>query len=127
MPFFRSKLHQTVTGANVRIRLGLFGNGTPAAAASFEVNPTSITPLYSYAQGDLFTPGAMNFVFEPNFELPLQTVWGFGFIRNPNTFSVRQPTQAFSNPVLSYNGLGGQMAGQMATQPLMSNDVAGGG
>ena len=109
---------QAVSGANTRIRMGTFGVGGPAYAFA-DVDPTASSALYHYHEGDLFTPGAGNFVFEPNFELPLQTIWGRGFIRNPNTFNVYQPPQVWSPAHVKTNGLGGLIAGQVALQPLL--------
>ena len=123
MLFNKKQIASPVSGANVRIRLGLFGNGSPATSAVNEVQSNANSSgIYSYYEGDIFTPGAEAFVFVPNFELPLVTVWGMGFIRNPNTFSPRQPTQLLSNPNVVTNGLGGQMAGQIIQQPLLANE-----
>lgn len=111
-----------VVGSNTRIRMGIFGNGSPAYAFA-DVDPTDKSGgIYSYHEGALFTPGAENFVFEPNFELPMQTIWGRGFIRNPNVFSPIQPQQVYSQPQISINGLGGIISGQMALQPLLMTE-----
>lgn len=111
---------QPITGGNVRIAQGDFGNGMPTAYAFVDVNPfANAAGLYSYHEGDLFTPGAQNFVFEPNFETPLQTVWGRGFIRNPNTFKPLQPPQVWAHPHVTTDGLGGLQAGTIELQPLL--------
>lgn len=111
---------QPVTGANVQIRYGgVFGHGGVTPYAFLDVNPALAAGIYNYHEGDLFTPGAMNFVFEPNFELPLVTVWGRGFIRNPNTFKVTQPPQVWAQPHVQTNGIGGLQAGEMELQPLI--------
>jgi hypothetical protein len=112
---------QPVTGANTRIRMGVFGESNLAYAFA-DVDPTSSNGIYHYHEGAVFTPGAENFVFEPQFELPIQTVWGFGFIRNPNTFNPFQPPQVYANPQTMLQGIGGLMAGQMALQPLILNE-----
>jgi hypothetical protein len=93
------------------------------------VDPNAVAGIYSYHEGDLFTPGAGNFVFEPNFELPLQTIWGFGFIRNPNTFNPLQPPQVLSPPNVQANGIGGLQAGTIQLEPLIdpANGESGGG
>lgn len=110
---------QPVSGGNTRIRYGAeFGQGGPTAYAFMDVNPDAVAAIYNYHEGDLFTPGAMNFVFEPNFELPLVTVWGRGFIRNPNTFKVSQPPQVWAHPHVVTNGIGGLQAGEIELQPL---------
>src|SRR5712671_1451705 len=109
---------QPVSNANIRIRMGEFGDGRPTAYAWADVNPNASAGIYNYHEGALFTPGSQNFVFEPNFELPLQTVWGRGFIRNPNTFKCTQPPQVWSHPHVVTNGIGGLQAGTMELQPL---------
>jgi hypothetical protein len=119
--FLRKRTPQATTGGNVRIAGGEFGDGRPTAYAFMDVNPFNVAHIYRYHEGDLFTPGAQNFVFEPNFELPLQTVWGFGFIRNPNTFKPLQPPQVWAHPTVTTDGLGGLQAGQFDMQPLLEN------
>ena len=111
---------EPVTGANVRIMQGLFGTGNPAAA--FETDANSRTGLYAYHEGDLFTPGAGNWVFEPQFELPLFTIWGNAFLRKPNTFAPLQPPQVYAQPTVQNNGLGGLEAGSYDTTPLSFTD-----
>lgn len=108
------------SGAASRIFAGIFGvANNPAANLSAEVDTTNAT-LYRYHEGDLFTPGAQNYVFEYPFEFPLQTIWGIGFLRTPNTFSPYQPMQKYSNPNVVINGVGGLQAGQIVHQPLES-------
>jgi len=108
---------QPATGANVRIRGGEFGEGSPAGA--FQTNPNSGSDgLYAYHEGDLFSPGAGNWVFEPNFELPLITIWGNAFLRMANTFKPLQPPQVFSTPTVVNNGLGGLEAGTVELTAL---------
>jgi hypothetical protein len=111
----------------------LFGFGSPESGLkSKPLQPVSISTvpgaggggnenagLYTYHEGDLFNPGAMNYVFEPQTELPLQTIWGFGFLRRPNTFNPIQPPQVWANPTTQMNGIGGIEAGQFALQPLL--------
>src|ERR1700722_7561974 len=119
MPSFRKQRvpSQPMTGANIRIRQGLFG-----ALANVEPG-ISGNSIYSFFQGYVITAGqAQTAVFEPNFELPLITVWGKGVIRNPNTFFPKQPQQLFNNPIVLTNALGGPIAGQIALQPLLSNE-----
>lgn len=117
----KRKSSEQMTGANVQIRLGAFGIGSPAYAFA-DVNPTGASSLYSYHEGALFTPGTGNFVFEPNFELPLHTIWGRGFIRNPNTFPVLQHPQVYANPTVTPNGIGGLQAGTIDLTPLSEMD-----
>jgi hypothetical protein len=107
---------EPVSGANTRILAGEFGSGSPASA--FETYGDSGTPLYQFHEGDLFTPGAGNWVFEPNFELPLVTIWGNAFLRKPNTFNPIQPPQVYANATVQMNGIGGLEAGSFDTTPL---------
>lgn len=109
---------EPVSGANTRIRYGTFGNTDPVADL-VTVDPNAVAGIYNYHEGALFTPGAGNYVFEPNFELPLQTIWGFGFIRTPNTFNPLQPPQVISQAHVLSNGIGGLQAGELLLQPLI--------
>lgn len=106
------------SGAMSRIFGGIFGQSNPPGAnLSAEVsNPSGY--LYTYHEGDLFTPGAQNYVFEYPFEFPIQTIWGIGFLRKPNVFNPLQPRQVYSQPNVVTNGVGGLQAGQIAHQPL---------
>jgi hypothetical protein len=114
----KRKPSEQVSGSNVRIRSGEFGSGSPAYA--FETDGRPSAGIYSYHEGDLFSPGSGNWVFEPNFELPLITVWGKGFIRNPNTFNPYQMPQIWSQPRVVQNGLGGPIAGDVMLQGLIN-------
>lgn len=109
---------QTVTGANSRIFAGLFGTANPRTNSSAEVAVPGRKALYHYHEGDLFTPGTENYVFDYPFEFPLQTIWGRAFMRKPNTFDPFQPPQVQSNANILINGIGGLVAGQFAMQPL---------
>lgn len=111
------------TGALSRIMAGLFGLPYPKDNASAQVVARSKAQFYEYHQGDLFTPGTQNYVFEPNFENPLQTVWGRGFLRTPNTFGTAQPPQVYVNPAIQLNGIGGVQAGQFVFHPIESNSI----
>jgi hypothetical protein len=115
------------SGAMTRLLAGLFGGGSPDEAnvqpggRVAKGGPTAqaiINDFYVYHEGDLFNPGATNYVFEPPFELPLVTIWGKAFLRTPNTFSPRQPEQTASVPRVFTNGLGGVVAGQIVLQGL---------
>lgn len=111
-------ISETISGANARIAGGLFGQGSPYYDFN-DVDPRSSAPgLYFYHEGDLFTPGTGNFVFEPWFELPLVTIWGNAFLRRPNTFSPFQQPQSWAQPNVVNNGIGGLQAGDMELQPL---------
>lgn len=111
---------ETVSGANVRIQYGgLFGVGEPRSGM-LQVNPNPGVGIYSYHEGDVFLPGTGNWVFEPNFELPLVTIWGSAFIRNPNTFKPLQPPQVWSHPNVQNNGMGGLQAGQFDGEGLIN-------
>lgn len=115
---------ETISGGQTRIRLGAMGDGSPLYSM-VDVDPNSGTGIYDYHEGALFSPGAMNFVFEPNFELPMVGIWGKGFLRVPNVFNPLQPVQLYSNPNIVTNGLGGLEAGQMALQPLLLDNPLG--
>lgn len=108
---------EQVSGANVRIRLGSFGIGTPISGSE-AVAGGNAASIYHYHEGDLFTPGSGNWVFEPNFELPLVTIWGNAFLRRPNTFNPLQTQQLYAQPNVVPNGIGGLQAGQMDLEPL---------
>jgi hypothetical protein len=109
---------QTKTGALSRLMQGLFGTANPNAwTSSAEVAVPGKGAFYRYYEGDLFTPGTQNYVFEPTTELTaLYTSWGRGFLRRPNTFNPEQPPQVYSNPNVRINGIGGLVAGQFALQ-----------
>lgn len=112
------------TGALSRIFGGLFGSGNPRDNLSAEVDQNSgprVQSLFHYHEGDLFTPGTGNYVFEYPFELPVLTIWGNAFLRTPNTFNPRQPSQLNANPNVVTNGIGGLVAGGIAFQPLESD------
>ena len=106
---------EQVSGANIRIAMGEFGEGVPIL---MPVDPR-VSGLYFYHEGDLFSPGTGNWVFEPTTELPLVTVWGRGFLRKPNTFNPVQPPQVMARPTLRQSGIGGLQAGGVALEPLL--------
>lgn len=111
------------SGGISRILAGAFGTrNNPATNLSAEVSQPFKGEPYQYAEGDLFTPGAQNWIFEYPFEYPLQTLWGNAFIRRPNTFSVNQPNQPYQNPYITQVGVGGLVAGQLASQPLLTDE-----
>jgi hypothetical protein len=104
----------------VRIAMGEFGVGNPFSGnLSAFVNPVGEPGLYFYHEGDIFTPGAQNWVFEPSTELPLQTIWGMAFLRKPNTFNPLQPPQVYAQPTVKNSGLGGLQAGSIELEPLL--------
>lgn len=107
-----------VSGAMSRIMSGVFGrSNNPSANLSAEVAVPK-KALYNYHEGDLFTPGTGNYVFDYQFEYPLQTVWGSGFLRRANTFRPEQPAQVYQNPYITQIGVGGLVAGQFTHTPL---------
>ena len=117
-------------GALSRIMDGIFGIATPASQLSSQVSGDKgeigkwTQSLYHFHEGDLFTPGTQNFVFDYPFEFPMMTIWGHGFLRQPNTFNPLQPQQLMSHANVVINGIGGLVAGQMAFQPLESTTDA---
>lgn len=102
---------------------GIFGSANPAAwTSSAEVAVPGKQGFYQYYEGDLFTPGTQNYVFEPTTELtPLLPIWGNAFLRRPNSFNPEQPPQIYSNPNIVINGIGGLVAGQFALQGTESD------
>jgi hypothetical protein len=111
-PALRSRLpSEMISGGMSRIRAGIFGQGSPATAFETQGNDDS-AGLYQFHEGDLFDPGSGNWVFEPNFELPVVTIWGNAFLRKPNTFDPIQPPQVYAQPNVQNNGIGGLEAGQ---------------
>lgn len=112
----------SASGAMSLLRAGLFGVATPQNQLSSQIllAPGHGASVYSFHEGDLFTPGTQNYVFDYPWELPMGTIWGHGFLRTPNTFNPLQPQQLYSNPNVVINGIGGLIAGQMALQPLES-------
>jgi hypothetical protein len=118
-PALRNRMpSEQIAGGNISIRLGAFGSGSPENPYAF-VNPNAAAGIYNYHEGDIFLPGAENFVFEPNFELPLVAIWGNAFLRTPNTFKPLQPPQIYANATVTTAGLGGLQAGQVELEPLL--------
>lgn len=121
LPSTRQRMpSEQISGANIRIAKGVFGQGSPQYGFS-QVDPRASAPaLYYYHEGDLFAPGTGNWVFEPTHELPLYTIWGNAFLRRPNTFKVLQPPQVFSSPTVTSAGVGGLQAGTVGLEPLLT-------
>ena len=122
MPFTNPALRRRqspwqVSGAVTRIMQGVFGTGSPVSAdqmAGGTFGPTAV-----YHEGDLFTPGSGNFVYEPTQELnPMQTIWGNSFPRRSTAFPPLQSPQLYANPNVVLNGIGGLQAGTMELEPL---------
>ena len=117
-------------GGLSRIIQGVFGMGSPVAGhASEQARQTAAHRggAYYVHEGDIFTPGAMNWVVDPTHDGPLMTAWGHAFLRTPNTFSPYQAAQLYTAAAAALYGVGGQVAGQVITQPLSDNqEVAGG-
>jgi hypothetical protein len=116
------------TGAIVRINRGLFGVGSPQLPY-----PQGNGTFYHFHEGDLFTPGSQNFVFESPLELPLQSIWGGGgaaqgfLIEGSGNgfFNPYQSPQIYSEQRVFTNGLGGLQAGELEFYPLILNEAAG--
>lgn len=107
----------SISGAITRIMQGTFGTGSPISADQMvggQIGPTAL-----YHEGDLFTPGTGNFVFQPTTELPMVTIWGNAFPRRSGAFPPLQPPQLYSNPNVVLNGIGGLQAGTMELEPLL--------
>lgn len=116
LSFLRKRLNPhapNATGAISRIHHGVFGAGAPQLPF-VEGNGAP----FRYHEGDLFTPGAQNYVFESLFEDPILCIWGNGYLVPSMRFDPRQnPPQVFQ-PNIVKNGMGGLFAGQINTQPL---------
>lgn len=118
------------TGGISRILAGVFGAGGPTPYNQLDVDPRSVAPmLYAYHEGDVFTPGAENFVFEPMQELPLKGWWGAGSDANQGTpypvnawpvFASVAPN--WSLPTVTRDGYGGLQAGAFVQQPLLDQE-----
>jgi len=111
------------TGAISRIMAGLFGTGNPRDNSSDQVVvPKSRTGYYHFHEGDVFTPGTQNYVFEPATENPVQTIWGRGFLYPATPWPVEQEPQVMSYPTVQINGIGGVVAGQFVGQGTEESD-----
>lgn len=121
LPALRSRMpSEQVAGAATRILLGDFGIGSPTYAFA-EVDPRS-AGVYHYHEGDLFAPGAGNWVFESIWELnPIQAIWGNAFlVAKATPFKPLQTPQVMTQPRLFNNGIGGLQAGQIDFEPLLT-------
>jgi hypothetical protein len=117
------------TGGLSRIMQGVFGIGSPAAglaAQNVSQDAAKISAVYQFYEGDIFTPGTSNWVVDPSHDGPLMTEWGHAFLRTANTFVPLQTPQIYSAPGSYLYGVGGQVAGQLFTQPLSDLPTEGG-
>lgn len=108
-------------GALSRIASGVFGLGNPIpglAAQNVKQDPGKPGGPAHYYEGDIWTPGTSNWVMDPTHDGPLNTVWGHAFLRLPNGFNPYQQPQIYTQAASYLYGVGGQIAGQMVTQPL---------
>lgn len=115
-------------GGLARIMQGVFGLGSPAAGlASQQVRQDAAHPggPYAFFEGDVFLPGTSNWVVDPTHDGPLMTVWGHAFLRRPNGFNPLQTPQVMMEASSYLYGLGGQVAGQLVTQPLSNTQEIG--
>lgn len=130
-PLFRKRYAAqpvAAVGGLSRIMQGIFGAGSPVAGrASEQARQTAqhMGGIYYLHEGDIFTPGAMNWVVDPTHDGPLNTAWGHAFLRTANTFSPRQTAQLYTAAAAALYGIGGQVAGQVITQPLSNVQEVG--
>lgn len=124
----RANAQNPETGALSRIVAGAFGRGAPTGYVFADVDPSSIAPSMAlYHEGDLFTPGAENFVYEPTHELPVHAIWGGGSGVNQgllfpvNAWPVYQPPQVWADLRIPTAGYGGLQAGAFVGQPLLDD------
>ena len=110
------------TGGISRVIAGAFGVGGPLPDA---VDPRAAAPIYAYHEGDVFYPGAGNFVFESLHELPVSQLEGGGGINMGTSYRMNAwPVYAGTPPLIMNNtvtkvGLGGLQAGAFIQQPLL--------
>lgn len=108
---------QQVTGGLTGILAGVFGIATPGNQLSSEVSQPR--GLYHFHEGDLFTPGTGNWAMDPSHQTPLFTQWGRAFLSGINVFCPVQPPQVYSHIAIPVAGIGGLVAGQIVSQPLL--------
>lgn len=120
---------EIVVGGLSRIMAGVFGTGRPQAIGGSS-SPQEVEGdtkheggLYHMHEGETFLPGTGNWVLDPFSETPLNTVWGHGFLRVPNTFLpfATSDSQIYSLPTVKQSGIGGLIAGQFVLQPLLDS------
>lgn len=113
---------QSGEGGISRILAGAFGIGGPVPTLVIGLATPSVGAFH---EGDLFTPGTGNYVYEPAFELPLKGIVGQGGtnqgVQYPDS---RWPVFAAAAPIVSYPlgtqvGYGGLQAGALVQQPLL--------
>lgn len=111
----------------LRILQGAFGFGAPTARSSDpnEIGNPKPTSLYHYHEGDIFEPGTGNWILEPTFDGPINPVWGNG-VSYPMVWSITSQPVLMAHPTTVTNGLGGEVAGQLALQPLIDPLELGG-
>lgn len=116
-------IYNVIVGSLSRVANGVFGVGGPEDNLSQPSYVAGESPaeggFYTLHEGDLFTPGTQNWVLEPKYDLPVMTIWGNGFLRRANTFNPVQPPQIYATFGTPTDGIGGQIAGQIAMQPLI--------
>jgi hypothetical protein len=119
----------TIAGLG-RIIQGVFGTGSPGpglASQNVTLDAAKTGGPFTLHEGDVFLPGTGNWALDPSYDGPLQTVWGHGFLRTPNTFRVRPGApQVQTYAASALFGVGGQIAGQFINQPLSDNQEIGG-
>jgi hypothetical protein len=96
----------------------VFGFGSPAYAFGDVVPAAKNGGQAYYREGFLFTPGAEDFVYSPNFELPVQSMRGIPIAANLFNPLARQVYVLQSVPT---SGLGGQQHGTVLLNPLSQN------
>jgi len=112
----------------------LQGLGGPTPYVFLDVDPRSIAPvLYAYHEGDLFTPGTGNFVFEHQLEFPVTDLDGggsgaiMGISYRMNAWPVWPTTSpVVMDPMITRAGYGGLQAGAFIAQPLLDPDSENG-
>lgn len=80
--------------------------------------------MYQYHQGDVFLPGAGNYVFEPAYSLVPYSVQGRSTMAGNSPAALQSP-QVWYRQATPVVGIGGVQAGQLAYQGLLAPDNEG--
>lgn len=107
-----------------QIAAGLFGTASPAYQLSAPGAVQGETYLegggpYRQTEGPVFSPGAMNYVFQPYQETPVQPIWGHAFLRNARAWPPIPEAQVMVAKTQPVNGIGGPVAGYIYMAPLI--------
>jgi hypothetical protein len=105
----RVPAHQIVVGGLSRIFAGVFGVPTPQSEMDKQV---SLAGFYHFHEGDDFTPGTGIWALDPQWDPPVNPVWGRGFQCAFGAFNPIEFHQVYANQNITVSGLGGLQHGQ---------------